>query len=594
PGLAIINGYGPTENTTFSTFHPIDNCEDASVPIGKPVSNSQAYVLDRHMNLAPAGVAGELYVGGDGLARGYLNRPDATAQSFVPHPFSATGERLYRTGDLARMNESGDLEFLGRIDQQVKIRGFRIEPGEIEAALTQISWIREAAVVVREGVDGDKRLIAYIVADDGCKIDSATLRSLLAEKLPAYMQPSAIISIEGIPLSPNGKLDRAALPDPIIAQSEARLHVAPRNTAEWLLVKEFKEILGVDKIGVTDNFFELGGHSLSAIRLVERIRRLFGRTLAPSELFRTSTVEAIARRISEHQGETASCLVSLNRPTQIPPLYCVHPAGGSVMRYRRLAESLDGIIEVVGVQSRSVLNPAHLDASIEEMAKAYISQIQEQHPADAPYFLLGWSSGGFVAAAIAAELEAMGKRVAFLGLLDSYADIDDDAFESHTALASFQELAALEGFDADSLLTEEHREELVARSHGLSVKDQYRFAATWGEEHGLLKDVTSELVDIIYRDAENTIGLVRRHLLQKITAPIHLWKAEPSPGPSDFDSRWRDIAAGGLIVHHTTANHDSIVADAHVIEEIKTVLACTLESTEHTSLTPRESLESKL
>ncbi|RJS12520.1 non-ribosomal peptide synthetase, partial [Corallococcus sp. H22C18031201] len=262
-GSVLINGYGPTENTTFSATHSLRGGDSVgrTVPIGRPLSNSTAWVLDGRQQPVPPGVPGELYVGGDGLAWGYLRRADLTAERFVPHGFSATpGARLYRTGDKARWRADGTLEFLGRVDFQVKVRGYRIEPGEVEAVLRQHPGVRDAVVVAREDVPGDKRLVAYVVP--GGEVSS--LREHVQKHLPEYMVPSAVVELAALPLSPNGKVDRRALPAPEAPVARPTEDAAPRNALEAQLVALWAEVLGRPSVGIHDNFFDLGGHSLLA------------------------------------------------------------------------------------------------------------------------------------------------------------------------------------------------------------------------------------------------------------------------------------------------------------------------------------------
>jgi amino acid adenylation domain-containing protein len=303
PGTRLVNGYGPTENTTFTCTHAVEAGDAArgSIPIGLPVENTTAYVLDRALRPTPVGVPGELFAGGAGLARGYLGRPELTAERFVPDPFGGEpGARLYRTGDRVRRRADGVLEFLGRMDQQVKVRGFRVEPGEVEAALLRHPALREAAVVVREdaapGMPGERRLAAYVVPADGAAPDAAELRAFLAASLPEHMLPAAYVAIEGLPLTPNGKLDRRALPAP--EAPSGREHVAPRTATETAVAGIWAELLGVERVGIHDNFFELGGHSLLLVRLHARLLERFGERASLTDLFQLATLEDLARHLA--------------------------------------------------------------------------------------------------------------------------------------------------------------------------------------------------------------------------------------------------------------------------------------------------------
>jgi hypothetical protein len=264
----LAHVYGPTESTTFATAYQVNEVEAGalSVPIGRPIANTRVYVLDQGLEPTPIGVAGELYIAGDGLARGYLNRPGLTAERFMACPFGTAGSRMYRTGDLARWRADGELEFLGRIDHQVKIRGHRIELGEVEAALLGHPGVAQAVAIVREDEPGDKRLVAYVVAAGDEAPDVGGLRAHLKQSLPDYMIPQAIVGLEALPLTPNGKIDRKALPVPE-GRPEGLDYVAPRTPVEETLAGIWAEVLKIDRVGVHDNFFELGGDSIQSIKV---------------------------------------------------------------------------------------------------------------------------------------------------------------------------------------------------------------------------------------------------------------------------------------------------------------------------------------
>ncbi|HEU5380558.1 MAG TPA: non-ribosomal peptide synthetase, partial [Ktedonobacteraceae bacterium] len=303
----LINGYGPTESTTFACCYsvPRDSRFSTSVPIGRPIANTQVYILDAHLQPVPIGVVGELYIGGVGLSRGYLNRPELTAERFVANPFSAdASSRLYKTGDLARYLPDGTIEFLGRLDHQVKLRGYRIEPGEIEVALSDCSGVQEARVLVREDTPGDKRLVAYIVPSSHQSITGNELRASLKRRLPDYMVPSAFVLLETFPLTPNGKVDQRKLPVPEKASCQLKEHyVAPRNETEQQLATIWMEVLGRERVSISANFFEMGGHSLSATRVIARIRQVFQMDLPLSCLFQAPTIEDLALAMLEKQME---------------------------------------------------------------------------------------------------------------------------------------------------------------------------------------------------------------------------------------------------------------------------------------------------
>jgi len=305
PNTQIINGYGPTESTTFTCCYPIPRQLDdksTSVPIGRPIGNTQVYILDPHLNPVPIGVGGELHIGGDGLARGYLNRPELTADKFIADVFSNDPKsRLYKTGDLARYLPDGNIEFLGRIDNQVKIRGYRIELGEIEAVLAQHPAIQQAVVVARDDTPGDRRLVAYSVATAGSDPSDHDLRSFLQHKLPEYMVPWTYVFLNALPLTPNGKVDRKTLPAPDHSSPvRDNVFADPRTPVEVLLGNIWAEVLKLDKVGIHDNFFQLGGHSLLAMQVISRIRNSFSVEVPLRDVFECPTIALLAQRVQSH------------------------------------------------------------------------------------------------------------------------------------------------------------------------------------------------------------------------------------------------------------------------------------------------------
>ncbi|MDY7096183.1 MAG: amino acid adenylation domain-containing protein, partial [Acidobacteriota bacterium] len=324
-GPRVINGYGPTENTTFTSCYPMDHPEQvaATVSIGRPVSNTSVYVLDRFGEVVPQGVFGELLTGGDGLARGYLGQPVLTAERFVPSPFGE-GERLYRSGDVVRWIDGGRLEFSGRSDFQVKVRGFRIEPGEVEAALLGHPQVRQAVVLARETAGGDKRLVAYVVPPEGSEADPADLREYLSASLPDYMVPSAFVPLTELPLTANDKLDRRALPAPEGERgAEAGRYIAPRNVTEGVLAEIWAQVLELDRVGVEDDFFALGGHSLLATQVMSRLRQAFDLDVPLRLLFEHPNVAELAlgveaARRSELTGHAPPPMTAVPRDGELP------------------------------------------------------------------------------------------------------------------------------------------------------------------------------------------------------------------------------------------------------------------------------------
>ncbi|HEX2269643.1 MAG TPA: amino acid adenylation domain-containing protein [Pyrinomonadaceae bacterium] len=431
PECQLVHVYGPTENTTFTSFHFIRQSEEfaGSVPIGQAIANTQIYILDQEMNVAPVGVFGELYTGGDGLARGYLHNAEFTAERFVPDAVSGMqGARLYRTGDMARRLANGDIEFLGRIDNQVKLRGFRVELGEIEAVLARHHGVSQCVVMARTTIGGDKRLVAYVIPARELSLTSAELRSYLQERMPEYMVPAAYVFLDEFPLTPNGKIARNELPepDPDFADREIE-YVAPRSPAEEMLAGIWSTVLNREQIGVEEDFFELGGHSLLATQVVSRVREVFGVEVPLRELFEYPTIAAFAKRIDEaarqEQGLEAPPIRRVGRDRSLPlsfaqqrlwflhqlePESAVYNIGFAVrLRGRldgaRLQQTLTEVVrrhevlrttfavehgepvQVIG-EARDVPLPivdlSELDASVREIESQRLIAVESQQPFD--------------------------------------------------------------------------------------------------------------------------------------------------------------------------------------------------------------------
>ena len=418
PGCTFINLYGSSEVAADATGYVTAGWQGGLLPIGRPLPNYRAYILDGALQPVPIGVSGELYIGGAGLATGYVGRPDLTAERFVADPFGPPGTRMYRTGDLARWRRDGVLDFLGRADAQVKIRGVRIEPGEIEAVLARHPDVAQAAVMAREDEPGDKRLVAYVVSTADRQIDPLELRAHLRRSLPDYMVPATIVSLPMLPRTGSGKIDRRALPAP---EARAAMRRGPRTPQEQALSGLFAEVLGLDQVGIDDNFFELGGHSLLATRLISRIRATLNLELSIRNLFESPTVEALASRaMGEAIARSAVDVLLPIRPRgELQPLFCIHPASGLSWCYARLLPHVPAARPMYGLQARSLFQADKVPRRLEEMAEDYLGVIRSIQPSG-PYTLLGWSFGGLVAHAMATMIQRDGHEVASLILLDSY------------------------------------------------------------------------------------------------------------------------------------------------------------------------------
>ncbi|UBF27777.1 amino acid adenylation domain-containing protein [Kovacikia minuta CCNUW1] len=438
--VEIVSLGGATEASIWSILYPIGAISPTwkSIPYGKPMANQQFYILDERLHPVPAGMVGELYIGGDGVARGYHNRPDLNATKFIPSPFSDhPRSRLYRTGDLGRYMPDGTIEFLGRIDHQVKIRGFRVEMGEIEAILVQHPAIRETAILAREDASGNNQLVAYLVlkqpdvqsshlTQDDSKQLIGDMRSFLKEKLPDYMVPAAFVLLEALPLTPNGKLDRQALPAPefinqALNSAATSSFVAPRDRIEQQLTEIWQEFLGVPAIGIHDNFFDLGGHSLIAVRLWAKVEKTFNQELPLATLFQAPTIEQLARHLRQ-SGTPLPCpamavIQSGKAGTSKPPLFCIHVHGRGMKLYRPLIRHLDPEQPIYGLSVHFVKDVVPMERT-EEFAAYYVQQIRMIQP-EGPYLLAGISFGGLIAYEMAQQLRSQGQQVALLGLFDT-------------------------------------------------------------------------------------------------------------------------------------------------------------------------------
>ncbi|WP_422396269.1 amino acid adenylation domain-containing protein [Pseudomonas trivialis] len=410
PNAGLFNLYGPTEAAIDVTHWTCVDEQRDSVPIGRPIANLRTHVLDALLQPVAAGVAGELYLGGVGLARSYHRRPGLTAERFVPCPFQP-GERLYRTGDRVRQRMDGVIDYIGRLDHQVKLRGLRIELGEIEARLLEHPQVREASVQVHEG----KYLVGYLVLQDSTQAWRDALSAHLLAHLPDYMVPAQWVLLERMPLSPNGKLDRKALPAPDASVHERRF-VAARNPLEQTLVAVWREVLEVEQVGVEDNFFESGGHSLLVLMLKERIRKAVGVELSVSQLMLNPTVAGQAACLEGSAGR--SLIVRLNSQTQGTPLYLFHPSYGSVHCYKAIALALREQRPVMGVMCRALAEEGSEVPAWAAMVEDYTAQLLKAQP-EGPFRLAGWSLGGNLAMEVAYCLEQAGRQVECVGWIDA-------------------------------------------------------------------------------------------------------------------------------------------------------------------------------
>ncbi|MGW9795457.1 amino acid adenylation domain-containing protein [Serratia sp. 121840015-1] len=530
----LIHAYGPTETTTFATTARIERAEgEARLPIGKPIGNTRAYLLDARGRPVPMGAVGELHIGGVGVALGYLNRPELTAQRFLSDPFNPVGGgRMYRTGDLARYLPDGSLEYQGRCDQQIKLRGFRIEPGEIEVQLAASPWVREAVVQVCS-TEHHPRLVAWIVptADVDRSALQGQLRAYLSERLPEYMVPSAYVWLDALPLTANGKLDRRALPEPERAAVGTREYAAPQGETETTLARVWCELLEIGQIGRHDNFFELGGHSLLAVRLSSQLRQQ-GITLPVQAIFNHPILAELAERIDRRTAEAPlRKAVPARSSGSRPPLFFVPTGFGDHSYVFELAKEIDETFPVYAVPWPAV---EEKPATMSDMAASAVALIREVQP-QGPYHLAGYSSGGVLAYAIAEQLQSAGEAVAFLGLIDTLRPVA--AMHSPVQLLLNWVESTQERPDPQfcQQLAELPLPEAIAAVQRAGIKTQREEvadeAALWQQRHHYAK-------------------LVEATLVQPASLKIHLFKAKQeqvsvNSQNAQFQAYWQKIKQAG-------------------------------------------------
>ncbi len=567
-GCRLINGYGPTENTTFTCCYPIDNpaAINGSVPIGRAIANSYVYVLDPHLNPAPVGIPGELYIGGDGVARGYLNQPELTATKFINDPFqSETGKQLYKTGDLVRRRASGELEFLGRIDNQVKVRGYRIELGEVETVLAQHEGVREAIVIVRKDL-GDKHLAAYVVAREGKTVTAHELREFVSERLPSQMVPSVFVVLEELPLSANGKIDRAALAA-INGNYDAKERcLLPQDKLELKLQRVWEKVLGVSPVGMDDNFFNLGGHSLLAVRLFAQIEKSLGRNLPLATLFQAPTIRSLAE-VLRKDGWTApwSSLVLLQSGGNRRPFFCVHAAGGNVLEYHALAQLLGADQPFYGFQALGLDGKQAPHNSIKEMAGHYIREMREVQP-DGPYLIGGRSSGGTVAFEMACQLMAQGQQVELLALLDAY---PAGYFKLLPGAGSFGQRAVrftkkfqTHWQNIQQLGGQQKLAYLVSKLKFAPAKTKHKL---YRRAFKLYQRVGRRLPAVLRNIEELNFAAVKDYVPQVYPGRATLFLASDDlTAAFDVEEGWQGLVAGGLEKIRVSGNHLDIIKEPHV------------------------------
>lgn len=579
PKAKLINLYGSSEVSANATCYDTSLLGEKSltVPIGYPIANTQIYILDRHLQLAPIGVTGELYVSGDGLAKSYLHRQKLTEQRFIESAF-LPGIKLYKSGDLARYLNNGQLEYLGRNDDQIKIRGFRIELGEIASAIAQHPSVQNSIVIAHIDTQQDKSIVAYIVTK---KENITQIQQYLQPKLPAFMMPSAFVALDELPLTPNGKVDKQALlSNDIIQTKSTKSFIAPRNFTELALTKIWQQLLNTKSIGVTDNFFDLGGHSFLAVRLIAQIYERFGHNLALSVLFENATIEKLAKIVSQPVSlSSGSPLVAIQSSGSLRPFFCVHAAGGDVNNYLILARKL-GIEQPFYALEQTPNQPEIHQLSVEETATYYLKEIQNLQP-QGPYLLGGWCYGGIIAFEMAQQLQRQNETVDLLIVIDAilpktviYPTKDDDA-KLILRLAE----AIKNWFDIDFAVS-------YLELQNLTLKEQ--FYLLFGKANLNISDLEMEQHLLSYQLFKAHIQAMRNYVPQVYTQEINLIKAGEII-THDFESvefhsddsllGWGKYSQKPINMIDIPGNHFSIFNEPH-IQELAKQLKILLERTQ--------------
>jgi len=538
PDVPVVNAYGPTEaaddviQCAITAPLPITQ---KSVPIGKPLGNLKVYIVDELLRLVPAGVPGEICIGGIGVGEGYWKNPEKTAQAFVTDPYTnAVGSIMYRTGDLGRWLADGSVEYLDRVDNQVKVRGFRIELGEVEAALSSLPGVRENVVIVRDDLPGGKALAAYVVPlDQSETLEPQRLRSLLRDALPDFMVPAAIVVMDKLPLTPAGKIDRKSLPRPVTMQLGGSEYVAPRTDAEAQLVQIWESLMPVERIGVTDNFFELGGHSLIGVRIMAKVNKAFGTQLQVAALLTTQTIEKLALLVGD-ETHSASPIVPI-AVGEKPPIFMIHPVGGDVLCYADIARTLSSEFSVYGVRAQGLDGHSDLAPSLAEMISRYVEAITVQQPVG-PYRLLGQSLGGILAIAVAARLEAAGHVVSHVVMLDTYSP-------QHLSAAGATESEIVTKALGVTSVTGLDRADQVAsgENHADSTAYLARLYQVARQAGVIPEEMPADQFACIYRVTVQNHTFASQYEVENITANVHHFTAADNVTGEPSGNSWKQV-----------------------------------------------------
>jgi amino acid adenylation domain-containing protein len=586
PNATCVNFYGATETPQAMGYFIIPNPTDKvhegdptikkRIPVGRGIEDVQLLVLNTKQQLSGVGELGEIHIRTPYLSQGYIGNDELTQERFLINPFTkAAGDRLYKTGDVGRYLPDGNIEFAGRMDYQVKIRGFRIEVAEIEAALAQHPAVRETVVIAREDRPGDKRLVAYVVPHQEQLPKISELRQFLQGQLPQYMVPSAFVMLEALPLTPNKKIDRRALPAPDqVNQEPEEAFAASQDEIELLLTKIWEKVLGIQSISVRDNFFELGGHSLLAVRLLSEIEKVFGKNLPLATFFEAQTVEQLANFLRQEEWSAPwRSLVMIQPGSTKPPLFCVHAIWGNVLFYRKFVRYLEPDQPFYALQAQGLDGKHAPCVSVTEMAAHYIQEIRTVQP-EGPYSLGGYSFGGLVAFEMTRQLHAQGQKVALLAIFDTVAP-------SYGEPTSDLGYAEPDNFLGRSFF---HLSKLLS----LSVKDQLTYVRerlVWHVTAGKLKIfyrtylryIKRSLQDLRLIDIASANHQARHSYLPQVyPGRLTLLKASERSAGSDDDPYlgWDKLVVGGVEIQEVPGSHTDIMQEPQVQLLAEKLTAC--------------------
>ena len=544
PGRVMINAYGPTETTMCAAISAPLTAGSGVVPIGSPVPEAALFVLDEWLRPAAAGVVGELYVAGAGVGCGYWRRAALTGSRFVACPFGgagAPGIRMYRTGDLVCWGADGQLRYVGRADEQVKIRGYRIELGEVQAVLAGLDGVEQAVVIAREDRPGDKRLVGYVTGT----ADPAEIRAALAERLPAYMVPAAVVVVAALPLTVNGKLDKRALPAPEYTDGDR--YRAPASPVEEILADIYARVLGVERVGVDDSFFDLGGDSLSAMRVIAAINTSLDADLAVRTLLHAPSVRSLSQQLGRHDSAVEVVPVEVLKEGTGVPLCCIHDGTGLSYSYLALGNYLDcPIIGINQIPQNGEAEPG----SVRSMAASYADRLQALYPTG-PYKLLGWSFGGVVAHELAVELQRRGCVVQRLVLLDP-------AFSANKFIARNQALDESQILE-DILRT--NRIDIPVRSGPRAYRQAEELIHQREAVEFALPLPPKQLLELTVQSVNANQLYLSEHVPDVFDGDMVIFSAARSGNENDSShlQSWRPYVAGDITVYSVDCTHHEMM-----------------------------------